>query len=404
MTTADPHPSGRPPVVPIVALGLLTVVAYGAAFYSYGVLIAPIAAETRWPQAALGAIFSAVLLITGVGGILAGGLLDRVGEQPVFAAGATLSAAAVLASSYQTQLWSFALLYAGGCGLAGALGFYHVTQTVAARVATGAAARAIIWLTLIGAFAGPVYLPLTGWLSSTVGWRGAIRVHAVSLAVAFALALLLVRGRGGRPSPTRREGAVRALRRALRERPMQRWLAATVITGAATDVVLLYQVPAMVGLGLPLSLAAGLAGFRGAAQLAGRLPLGPVLTRLGARRTVIAVLVLAALSLPLLLASGAVAVALAFAFVFGAATGAFSALQGIYTHELADPAHLGTLLGTQQALFELGGALGPVTAGALLGATGSFVPMVSLASVSLLAAGALLLRWSGRTVPPEAGA
>ena len=147
MTTTDPHPTGRPPVVPIVALGLLTVVAYGAAFYSYGVLIAPIAAETRWPQAALGAIFSAVLLITGVGGILAGGLLDRVGEQPVFAAGATLSAAAVLASSYQTQLWSFALLYAGGCGLAGALGFYHVTQTVAARVATGAAARAIIWLT-----------------------------------------------------------------------------------------------------------------------------------------------------------------------------------------------------------------------------------------------------------------
>ncbi len=382
MTSESVPRLARLPAVPIVALGLLTTVAYGAAFYSYGVMIAPIAAETRWPQAALGAIFSV--------------LLDRVGEQPVFAVGATVSAAGVLASAYQTQLWAFAILYAGGCGLAGALGFYHITQTVAARVAPGAAARAIIWLTLIGALAGPIYMPLTGWLCTAIGWRGAIRVHAISLAVAFAVALVLVRSHGGRPTHTSHESALSALRRALRERPMQRWLAATIITGAATDVVLLYQVPAMVGLGLPLSVAASVAGFRGAAQLAGRLPLGPVLLRLGARRTVIAVLVVAALSLPLLFGSGSVAVALLFSFLFGAATGAFSALQGIYTHELADPAHLGALLGTQQALYEVGGALGPVTAGVLLGATGSYVPMVLAAAMGLLVAGVLLVRRRGR--------
>jgi predicted MFS family arabinose efflux permease len=379
---------------------VLTIVTYGAAFYAFGVLIAPIAAETHWPQAALGAIFSGVLLITGIGGILAGGVLDRFGEQPLFAVAATLGAGALLVAASQTRLLGFALSYAVGCGLIGALGFYHITQTVAARVAPVAPAKAIIRLTLLGALAGPVYLPLTAWLCSAIGWRGAVRVEAVSVAAAFVVTLLFVRGRGERPSRSEgsRDGALRALRRALRDRPMQRWLAATLLAGAATDAILLYQVPAMVSLGLPLSIAASLAGFRGAAQFAGRLPLGPIVTRLGSRRTVVVDLFVVALAAPLLFFSAHLVGALAFSFIVGAATGAFSALQGIYTHELADPAHLGALLGTQQALFEVGGALGPVTAGVLLGVTGSYAPMVVAVSGGLIAAGLLLVAWPRRTV------
>ena len=136
----------------------------------------------HWPPAALGAIFSAVLLVTGVGGILAGGLLDRAGEQPLFLLAATVGAGAMLVASFQTALLPFAIAYAGGCGLVGALGFYHITQSVAARAAPAEPARAIIWLTLIGALAGPIYLPLTGWLVEAAGWRDAIRVDAATRA------------------------------------------------------------------------------------------------------------------------------------------------------------------------------------------------------------------------------
>jgi hypothetical protein len=62
----------RPPVVPVSALGLLTIVAYGACYYAYGVLIQPISADTQWPVAALGAIFSAIPVVTGVLGMIAG--------------------------------------------------------------------------------------------------------------------------------------------------------------------------------------------------------------------------------------------------------------------------------------------------------------------------------------------
>lgn len=117
----------RPPVLPVSVLGLLTIVAYGACYYAYGVLIQPISADTHWPDAALGAIFSAILVITGVLGIVAGRVLDRRGPRPVFLLAAVAGTGAMLAASAQSALLPFAIAYAGGCGLVGALGFYHIT-------------------------------------------------------------------------------------------------------------------------------------------------------------------------------------------------------------------------------------------------------------------------------------
>lgn len=380
----------RPPLLPICALGGLTIVTYGACYYTYGVLIQPIAAGTGWSPAVLGAIFSAVLLITGAGGILAGGLLDRAGEQPLFLAAAGLGAGAMLLASFQTSLPAFGVAYACGCGLGGALGFYHITQSVAARAAPRAPARAIIWLTLIGAFAGPLYLPATGWLVGVVGWRAIIRIDAATVAAAFLATALIVRGRAGRPA-VRRESAVRALRRAVHDPRMRVWLLATLVSGAAVDALLVYQVPVMVRIGLPLGLAAAVAGFRSLSQLAGRLPLGPLIRRLGTRDTIVLSYVVAACAMPLLFLSNWLALALAFSLLAGATTGALSALQGIYTHELADEQHLGTLLGTQQALFEVGGALGPAVAGGLLETTGSYTPtIIAIAAGFAVAAGILI--------------
>ena len=79
-------------------------------------------------------------------------------------------------ASAQGALLKFAIAYAGGCGLVGTFGFYHITQAVAARTAPAAPARAIIWLTLFGAFSSPAYLPLIARLTQLAGWRGAIRI------------------------------------------------------------------------------------------------------------------------------------------------------------------------------------------------------------------------------------
>jgi MFS family permease len=190
----------RPPVLPISGLGLLTIVAYGACYYAYGVLIQPIGADTPWPDAALGAIFSAILVITGVLGTMAGHLLDRHGPRLVFLLAAVAGTGGMLAASTQSALLPFAITYAGGCGLVGALGFYHITQAAAARAAPAAPARAIIWLTLFGALSSPVYLPVTAWLVQSAGWRDTIRIQAVTVLAAFLLAAVLTKVPAG-PGP-----------------------------------------------------------------------------------------------------------------------------------------------------------------------------------------------------------
>jgi MFS family permease len=389
-----------PPVVPVSALGLLTIVAYGACYYAYGVLIQPISADTHWPAAALGAIFSAILVVTGVLGTIAGRLLDRRGPRLVFLLAAIAGPGAMLAASAQNGLLPFAIGYAGGCGLVGALGFYHITQATAARAAPAAPSRAIVWVTLFGAFSSPVYLPLTAWLVQSAGWRDTIRIEAGTVLAAFALAAVLVNRPGGSWPGRPADRAAGVLRDVWRSSRVRAWLLSTLIGGTAVDVLILYQVPATARAGLPLAVAAAVAGFRGLAQLAGRLPLTPLTSKLGARNTLVLAYAVSAIATLLLFAGGAIAPVLLLSLLAGASIGAIYTLQGIYAYELISPRHLGLLLGIQQAVFAIGGAAGPAAAGTLLGATGSYTPVITITAAGFAAAaGALLL---ARTRDPPA--
>jgi MFS family permease len=176
--------------------------------------------------------------------------------------------------------------------------------------------------------------------------------------------------------------------------------------GAAVNALIVYQIPVTTRAGLPLGIAAAVAGFRGLAQLAGRLPLTALTGKLGARATLVLAYALAAVVTLLLFAGGALAPVLMLSLLAGAAIGAVYTLQGVYAYELTDPGHLGTLLGLAQAVFAAGGALGPLTAGALLGATGSATPAITIISAGFAVAAGLLLpgRAPGQAVASDPAA
>jgi hypothetical protein len=143
--------------------------------------------------------------------------------------------------------------------------------------------RAIVRLTILGALAGPVYLPLSEALIRSLGWRSALRVEAGTVTVACLVAGAVLRdsrpgGDGNAP------GSVRsALRAAWAEPSIRRWALATLIGTAATDLMLTYRVAIMVALGLSATVATSAAGARGLAQLGGRLPLTSAVRRWGTR-------------------------------------------------------------------------------------------------------------------------
>ena len=117
------------------ALGVVTIVAYGVAYYSFSALIDPIRHSTGWSTTALGATFSAVLVIGGIGGLFGGRLVDRLGTRPAFLIAGTIGAGGLAAASLSDSLLVFSVLYALGAGAISALGYYHVTQPAAIRSA-----------------------------------------------------------------------------------------------------------------------------------------------------------------------------------------------------------------------------------------------------------------------------
>src|SRR3546814_4042346 len=66
--------------------------------------------------------------------------------------------------------------------------FYDAGFAALTRRLGGGAPRAIMRMTLLGGFAGTVFIPLTGWLVDTWGWRDALMIlAAINILVAAPL-------------------------------------------------------------------------------------------------------------------------------------------------------------------------------------------------------------------------
>ncbi len=352
-------------------LGIVTICAYGAWYYAFGVLLDPIRIDTGWRESTLTASFSAGIVMIGIGSLFGGRLLDALGPRLVFLIAGIVGGSLLAVASFATHPLVFLVASAGGLGVLGSLGFYHVTMTTVVRLNPASPARAIAVLTIWGALASAIYLPATAALVEGVGWRVTVRWLAGSATAAFLLAAIVLPSpevvpakSGGRP-PLRAVVAA-----ALAPGGPRAFAAAVSCGGVAMSTLLVYQVPTMTAIGLPAATAATFAGVRGFAQLGGRLPLGRLLDLLGVDRALVLAFFAIAVGGALLAVANDRPTALAFAVIAGFGIGAFSPLQGIKSQELFDGATLGATMGFYGSLMMLAGALGPGVTGVVAEATG----------------------------------
>lgn len=376
---------------------MVTIAGYGAWAYSFGVLLDPLLADTGWPEGLVAGGFAVSSALGAVLAFPAGRLLDATGPRSVFSLAAILSTGGLVAASYATAPSAYlAGSVVGGGALAG-LTFYHVTQTVAVRVAPDESARAIALLTIIGAFSSAIYLPLAAVLVDALGWRAALRILAVSTGAVLVAGSALVRERatGGRDA-----GGVRPAI-ALDQPEVRRFIAATACVGVAVGIILVYQVPLMVGAGLPLGTAAAMAGARGVSQTLGRIPLLRLVERWGPR--VVSRLAFAAVGagVALLGVAGTLWVAAVYVVVAGFGIGATSPLQGMYADTLFARSRLGAAMGVVSAAFGLSVAAGPAMVGVLADVTGSRLSGVAIGVAAAATAVGLLGRSTAGTGGPR---
>ncbi len=363
-----------------MALACVTLAAYGSWIYSFGVILDDLTADLGATESTMVAAFGAAQLLAGAGSVAAGRMLDRRGSRPVFVIG-MLGSLVLAAATLTRSPLPFVVLFSTGAGIVGATGFYHISQTAAARIAPGHEAAAITRLTLYAAFSSPIFYPLSAWLVDRSGWRLALQAGAAMTLVSFVAALSIAHSPASDVSRPSWRLAIGGF-----DRRAFRFAAGVILATGTIQLLSVYQVPVMSSAGLGLATASTLAGARGIMQFLGRLPLTRVAARFGAARTLRSAILMLAVGTALLGGSGWFPLALVAMTVTGLSIGAQSPLVGIRGREVFGDRVLGTSLGTVTLGTFVAGAVTPVVAGALVESTGSRATAVAIGTAIALAA------------------
>lgn len=366
---------------PAILLGLLTVGAYGFTYYSFGVFLEPISADTGWSKGGLSAAFAVGTLVGGAGGIAAGRVFDARGPKPVFVVGLAAGSALILFASSTSSLLEFLIAWGVGAGVISATLFYNVTMATVSRLYPDDRAQAFTVLTFVGGFALPIFGPLSGFTVDEWGWRDAMRV-LVAVQATFVLPAIVFVPRlqpvaPAEQSATEDAGYVRLID-AIRSREVIQMTSMFAFSIAAFAAIQVHHVAAFQAAGLSLGTAATLAGVRGLLSLPGRGALAFVQGRLGTPGATFVIYVAMTVGTLLLVLAGHIALVWAFVIITGFVFGTIVPLQGLYSAEVFGEKRLGTLLGAQAVVLALAGASGPLIVGLTADAADSYRPALVL--------------------------
>ncbi|WP_454906691.1 MFS transporter [Variovorax gossypii] len=176
-----------------VMLGVAQTLAWASSYYLPAVLAGAIGKDIGISTSTVFGAFSVALLVAAGIGPFAGRLIDRLGGRPILIASNLVFAAGLAALS---QASSTVHLFAAWAlmGLAMGSGLYEAAFATVVRLHGQDARRAITGITLFAGFASTVGWPLSAYLESTVGWRGAcLAWAALHLVVGLPLNVLLPR-------------------------------------------------------------------------------------------------------------------------------------------------------------------------------------------------------------------
>jgi MFS family permease len=183
------------PKIIVPALGITQILAWGSSYYLLAVLAQPIATDTGWPLTWVVAGLSLGLLIAGLVSPLVGRQIHRRGGRPVLAASAILLGIGLLGLAAAPALPVFIAAWMA-IGLGMGAGLYDAAFSTLGRLYGQAARHHITTLTLFGGLASTACWPLSAFLVSELGWRGACMTYAaIHLLFSLPIYLLLIADR-----------------------------------------------------------------------------------------------------------------------------------------------------------------------------------------------------------------
>jgi MFS family permease len=388
----------------VVAAGaMMTCVGFGA-MMSLGVFLQPIAEATGWSRGGISAAATLNFLVMGVSAFLWGSLSDRLGPRIVVLLGSLFLGLGLVAASQATTLWQFQLLFGAFVGIA-AGSFYAPMVAVASAWIEQHRSLAVA-LVSAGMGVAPVTIaPTASWLITTYDWRTAMLVVGLTGATLLVGASLLVRrppaaiaggGTAENATAVQPDGSQWTVARALRTPQFLTLAMAHFACCAAHSGPIFHMVSYAMICGIAPMAAVSVYSIAGLSGLGGRLLLGTLADRLGAKPVLVGGLLVQALAISTYLIVGQLSEFYALSVVFGLAYGGVMPLYAILVRDFFGARIMGSVFGAVSAFASLGMALGPLAGGWTFDTTGGYGPLYVGSAAIGLAAVAVALAFPSR--------
>lgn len=350
----------------IVGAGaLMGCVAIGALF-SLAVFLQPMAEATGWSRTGISSAMTLDFLTMGVAAFGWGALSDRFGPKIVVLSGSLLLGLGLALASRATSLLEFQLVYGIVVGVAAGAVFAPMIATV-----TGWFDRhrsLAVSLVSAGMGVAPMTIsPFAQWLISAHDWRTAMLTIAVGAWALLVPAALLVRrppetaaGSSGAPAEG---GEGMTVGQALRSLQFIVLALTFFCCCAAHSGPIFHTVSYALACGLPAMTAVTIYSVEGLAGLGGRVLFGLLGDRFGARRVVVAGLMVQAVGAGSYYFTREAGEFYAVAVLFGLAYGGVMPLYAVLAREYFPMRIMGTVFGAAAMISSLGMALGPAVGG-----------------------------------------
>ena len=358
-------------------------------------------------RAAVTGAFTVGMGVAALAALPVGRWLDRRGPWALMTVGSGLGAALLIAWS---RVESLAGLYAIWTlmGFALAATLYEPAFGVVVRwFPAENRDRALTVVTLAGALASTIFMPIAAWLVEHGGWRPALLVLAASLAVlTIPLHAVVLRRQPPHrePSGTRApHGPGASLGEARRTPIFWALVVAFAIANFSTTAVTLHLIPYMVAHGWSAVTMAASIGWIGAMQIPGRLLFVAVTERFGALGVTMAVLLAQAVGLGLVaLAPSLPGGLFLMIVVLGAANGMGTLARATTLAEVFGARHYASIGGAVALGANGARAAGPLGASLLYVTLGGYRPVFWTLAGALVVVGAVVAVAARETREPAA--
>ncbi len=400
----------------IVMAGMVMITITIGTHMSFGVFFKPIMEEFGWTRTTTATGFFVGGLAIATMALSSGALTDRYGPRLVITGTGLVNGLGYILVSQVSSLWQFYLVFPM---LASSMSIMTPLLTPVSRWFTAWRGLAL-GVVGIGAGLGQTIMPpFTHYLVSQYGWRQAYMALSLLVGVTVVAAAQAVR-RDPREKGLRPYGVAPAapgsgevpatdggtgfappafsLRQVVRFPTFWMILLSGALGSLAMQMIMIHLVPHVTDVGISAAVGATMLGIIGLTNIIGKVVMGWLADRIGAKPTLAITNALSGVVMLWLLRADEEWMLYGFAIAFGFAFGGWMTLLAATAGEVFGVASLGAIFGTMQAGTATFGTGGTVMAGYVFDVTQSYISAFAIGAVAYLAAAALVV---GARRPPR---